>query len=244
MHDLVIRGGTVVDGTGAPARTADVAVRDGLVVEVGPKAGPGRREVDAAGLLVTPGFIDIHTHYDGQATWDSEMAPSCFHGVTTIVMGNCGVGFAPVRPDRHEWLIQVMEGVEDIPGTALAEGIPARCRKTVAALPHAQGVLADARLALHRGNRQVATRPKSVIHRAPPTARHRAAGTPSHARNPSCPQLLFVLDNNRQSSDTTSGSFPIPTLKRGPRAWTEAPSKTLWPCPTKKRLRFLFKGTQ
>ena len=126
MHDLVIRGGTVVDGTGAPARTADVAVRDGLVVEVGPKAGPGRREVDAAGLLVTPGFIDIHTHYDGQATWDPEITPSSWHGVTTTVFGNCGVGFAPVRPGAEPYLINLMEGVEDIPGTVLAEGVDFR----------------------------------------------------------------------------------------------------------------------
>ena len=122
MHDLVIRGGTVVDGTGSPARTADVAVDGGVVVEVG-RAGPGRRELAADGALVTPGFVDIHTHYDGQATWDPLLTPSCWHGVTTVVMGNCGVGFAPVRPDRHDWLIGLMEGVEDIPGTALAEGI-------------------------------------------------------------------------------------------------------------------------
>ena len=124
MHDIVIRGGTIVDGTGAPATVGDVAIDGDRIVAVGGSAGPARRDVRADGRLVTPGFVDVHTHYDGQATWDSEMAPSCFHGVTTIVMGNCGVGFAPVRPDRHEWLIQVMEGVEDIPGTALAEGIP------------------------------------------------------------------------------------------------------------------------
>jgi N-acyl-D-aspartate/D-glutamate deacylase len=122
VHDLVIRGGTVVDGTGAPARTADVAIDDGVVVEVG-RAGPGTRELAADGALVTPGFVDIHTHYDGQATWDPLLTPSCWHGVTTVVMGNCGVGFAPARPDRHDWLIGLMEGVEDIPGTALAEGI-------------------------------------------------------------------------------------------------------------------------
>src|SRR6187455_2500127 len=122
-HDLVIRGGSVVDGTGAPARTADVAITDGLVTEVGRVDGQGAEEVDADGALVTPGFVDIHTHYDGQATWDEELTPSCWHGVTTVVMGNCGVGFAPVAPDRHEWLIELMEGVEDIPGTALTEGM-------------------------------------------------------------------------------------------------------------------------
>src|SRR3954467_9624051 len=123
MHDLVIRGGTVVDGTGAPARTADVAITDGLVTEVGAVDGAARRTIDADGAVVTPGFVDIHTHYDGQATWDPLLTPSGWHGVTTVVMGNCGVGFAPVEPNRHEWLIGLMEGVEDIPGAALAAGI-------------------------------------------------------------------------------------------------------------------------
>ena len=123
MEDFVIRGGTVVDGTGAPARTADVAITDGVVTDVGRVSAQGRQELDADGLLVTPGFVDIHTHYDGQVTWDPLLTPSCWHGVTTIVMGNCGVGFAPVKPDRHEWLIGLMEGVEDIPGAALSAGI-------------------------------------------------------------------------------------------------------------------------
>ena len=123
MHDLVIRGCKLVDGTGAPARTADVAVKDGRIAEVGRVVGAARRALDADGLLVTPGFVDIHTHYDGQATWDPQLAPSTWHGVTTLVMGNCGVGFAPVRADQHAFLIGLMEGVEDIPGAALAEGI-------------------------------------------------------------------------------------------------------------------------
>ena len=123
MHDCVIRGGTVVDGTGAPAREADVAIDGGRITSVSPGAGRGRREIDARGLLVTPGWVDVHTHYDGQVTWDPYLTPSGWHGVTTVVMGNCGVGFAPVRPDRRPWLIGLMEGVEDIPGTALAEGI-------------------------------------------------------------------------------------------------------------------------
>ncbi|WP_408591714.1 N-acyl-D-amino-acid deacylase family protein [Novosphingobium sp.] len=122
-YDLVIRNGTIVDGTGRQGYSGDVAVRDGLIVAVGTVNGTGAREIDAAGKIVTPGFVDIHTHYDGQATWDAEMAPSSWHGVTTVIMGNCGVGFAPAAPDRHEWLIGLMEGVEDIPGTALAEGI-------------------------------------------------------------------------------------------------------------------------
>ncbi len=121
--DLIIRNGTIVDGTGNARFAGDIAVKDGLVARVGTVAGDAAEEIDAAGKIVTPGFVDIHTHYDGQATWDAEMAPSSWHGVTTVVMGNCGVGFAPAKPDRHEWLISLMEGVEDIPGTALAEGI-------------------------------------------------------------------------------------------------------------------------
>src|SRR6266545_3088685 len=123
MHDLVIRDGVIVDGTGAPGRAGDLAIDGGRLVQVGGKAGPAKREIAAAGRVVTPGFVDVHTHYDGQASWDPWLAPSSWHGVTTIVMGNCGVGFAPVRPDRHDWLIGLMEGVEDIPGAALAAGI-------------------------------------------------------------------------------------------------------------------------
>ena len=124
MHDLVVRGGTVVDGTGGPPRTADVAVDDGRISAVGSLAGAAaRRTLDADGLLVTPGVVDVHTHYDGQVTWDPFLTPSAWHGVTTVVMGNCGVGFAPVRPGSEAWLVQLMEGVEDIPGTALSEGI-------------------------------------------------------------------------------------------------------------------------
>jgi N-acyl-D-aspartate/D-glutamate deacylase len=123
MHDSVIRGGLVVDGSGSPARHADVAIDDGVITEVGDDVGRGRRTIDADGLLVTPGVVDIHTHYDGQVTWDPEVTPSSWHGVTTIVMGNCGVGFAPADPARRDWLIQLMEGVEDIPGTALDEGM-------------------------------------------------------------------------------------------------------------------------
>jgi N-acyl-D-amino-acid deacylase len=123
MHDLVIRGGMVVDGTGAPPRRADVAVDGDKITAVGDITAKGRREIDATGLIVTPGWVDIHTHYDGQATWDPLMGPSSWHGVTTAIMGNCGVGFAPVRADAHDFLIELMEGVEDIPGSALAEGI-------------------------------------------------------------------------------------------------------------------------
>jgi len=122
-HDLVIRGGTIVDGTGGTPFQGDIAIDNGLITAVGTVDSPGREEIDATGKIVTPGFVDVHTHYDGQATWDAEMAPSSWHGVTTVIMGNCGVGFAPARPDRHDWLISLMEGVEDIPGTALAEGM-------------------------------------------------------------------------------------------------------------------------
>ena len=121
--DLVIRNGTVVDGSGGPSRQCDVAIDGERIVAVGNDVGRGRREIDADGLLVTPGFIDPHTHYDGQATWDPWLAPSSHHGVTTVAMGNCGVGFAPVAANFHDELIEMMEGVEDIPGTALHEGL-------------------------------------------------------------------------------------------------------------------------
>jgi len=123
MHDLAIRNGTIVDGSGKPAFTGDVAIDAGIIRSVGGKAGAARREIDAAGLLVAPGWVDIHTHYDGQVAWDPYLSPSSWHGVTTIVMGNCGVGFAPVQPGKQEFLIGLMEGVEDIPGDALAKGI-------------------------------------------------------------------------------------------------------------------------
>lgn len=121
--DTVIRGGQIVDGTGQPAFHGDVGIRDGKIAAVGGKLGSGKQEINAEGALVTPGWVDVHTHFDGQATWDPYLSPSTDHGVTSVVMGNCGVGFAPVKADRRDWLIRVMEGVEDIPGTVLAEGI-------------------------------------------------------------------------------------------------------------------------
>jgi N-acyl-D-aspartate/D-glutamate deacylase len=123
MHDLVVRGGTVVDGAGAERHLADIAINGRLITQVGGDVTPGEHEIDARGKIVAPGWVDVHTHYDGQATWDQEMAPSSWHGVTTVIMGNCGVGFAPAKPDKHDWLIGLMEGVEDIPGTALSEGM-------------------------------------------------------------------------------------------------------------------------
>ncbi|HEV7732976.1 MAG TPA: amidohydrolase family protein [Candidatus Binatia bacterium] len=149
MHDLVIRGGTIVDGTGAPSRTGDVAIDGDRLTAVGGTAGPARRTIDATGKLVTPGWVDIHTHYDGQVTWDPYLTPSSWHGVTTVVMGNCGVGFAPVRSDKHDWLIGLMEGVEDIPGTALTAGMQwgwesfPEYLDAVAAMPRALDVAAQ-----------------------------------------------------------------------------------------------------
>lgn len=131
MYDLIITGGTVVDGTGADRYLADIGVKGGRIVEIRRRTAgdPGLRDagartvIDATGRFVTPGFVDVHTHYDGQVSWDATLEPSSLHGVTTVVSGNCGVGFAPVRPGSEQWLIELMEGVEDIPGTALAEGI-------------------------------------------------------------------------------------------------------------------------
>ncbi|MBS2023670.1 MAG: amidohydrolase family protein, partial [Deltaproteobacteria bacterium] len=125
MHDLVVKNGLVVDGTGAPAFEGEVAIQGDRIAAVGRPGtlGPARRELDAGGKLVTPGFVDIHTHYDAQVSWDPFLTPSSWHGCTTVVMGSCGVGFAPARPDRRGWLIQLMEGVEDIPGAAMHEGI-------------------------------------------------------------------------------------------------------------------------
>jgi len=124
VFDLVIRSALVVDGTGAEPFNADVAVSGGRIVEVGAVSARGREEIGAKGLILTPGFVDIHTHYDGQVTWENRLVPSSSHGVTTVVMGNCGVGFAPCRPDQHEMLIQLMEGVEDIPHPVLVDGLP------------------------------------------------------------------------------------------------------------------------
>lgn len=122
-YDLIIRNGSLVDGTGQPRYTADIAVKDGLIAAIGEIQGEAARSIDAEGLIVTPGFVDIHTHYDGQISWDADLAPSSLHGVTTAVLGSCGVGFAPCKPEDRQKLITLMEGVEDIPGSALSEGI-------------------------------------------------------------------------------------------------------------------------
>ena len=122
-YDLVIRGGNVADGRGGPMYEADIAVTDGKIAAVGKVGDPGREEIDAAGHLVTPGFVDIHSHYDGQAIWDDRLLSSGWHGVTTTLMGNCGVGFAPVRPEDRDLLVELMEGVEAIPAAVLREGL-------------------------------------------------------------------------------------------------------------------------
>ena len=123
MYDTIIRNGTIIDGTGADRYVADIALKDGRVAAIGEINEQSKNEIDAKGKLVTPGWVDVHTHYDGQATWDPLLAPSSWHGVTTVVMGNCGVGFAPVKEKDRSFLIELMEGVEDIPGAALSEGI-------------------------------------------------------------------------------------------------------------------------
>ncbi|MEY3148458.1 MAG: hypothetical protein RL688_1677, partial [Actinomycetota bacterium] len=127
MTDLVISNATLVDGSGEPQRMSDIAINNGKITEVGPAGSisttSSRRTIDADGLVVTPGFVDVHTHYDAQVSWDPLLTPSSWHGVTTAVMGNCGVGFAPAHPQRHQWLIELMEGVEDIPGAAMTDGI-------------------------------------------------------------------------------------------------------------------------
>jgi N-acyl-D-aspartate/D-glutamate deacylase len=123
MHDIVIRGGTIIDGTGQAPFTGDIAIAGDRIAAVGGKQGPAKREIDASGLLVTPGWVDIHTHYDGQAMWDPLLAPSCWHGVTTVMFGNCGVGFAPVKKHHRQALMDLMEGVEEIPNPVLAAGL-------------------------------------------------------------------------------------------------------------------------
>ena len=123
MYDLVIRNGKIVDGSGQPSFMGDIAIQNDRIVKIGLVEESGNKEIDAEGNLVTPGWVDIHTHYDGQVCWDEYLTPSCWHGVTTVVMGNCGVGFAPVKPGTEQFLVQLMEGVEDIPGVALNEGV-------------------------------------------------------------------------------------------------------------------------
>ena len=124
MYDMVIRNGTVIDGSGSQGQVADIGISAGRIAAVGDDIGPGKKEIDAQGLLVTPGWVDIHTHYDGQVSWDPLLTPSSWNGVTTVVMGNCGVGFAPCREQDREFTVALMEGVEDIPSAVLWKGLP------------------------------------------------------------------------------------------------------------------------
>jgi N-acyl-D-aspartate/D-glutamate deacylase len=172
MHDLVIRAGNVVDGSGQPARTGDVGIADGRIVEMGRNVGAGRQELDADGLLVTPGWVDIHSHYDGQTLWDPVLQTSASHGVTTVVMGNCGVGFAPVRPADRDWTVALMEGVEDIPAAVLEEGLSWRWESfpeyldALDSVPHAISVAAQVP---HAPLRVFAMGERGIDHSAEPT---------------------------------------------------------------------------
>ena len=172
MHDLVIKGAQIFDGRGGDAFTGDIAIDGGVLTEVSGTAGPARRTIDADGAMVTPGFVDVHTHYDAQATWDPELGPSAWHGVTTVVMGNCGVGFAPVRPEHREWLIALMEGVEDIPAAVLEQGLPwgwetyGNYLDVLAARPHATDI---AGMVTHAAVRVYAMGERGVDYHETPT---------------------------------------------------------------------------
>jgi N-acyl-D-aspartate/D-glutamate deacylase len=217
MLDRLIRGGTLVDGTGASPRKADVGIRDGLIAVVGEVEESAREEIDASGLLVTPGWVDVHTHYDGQVTWDPEITPSSWHGVTTVVMGNCGVGFAPADPGRHDWLIGLMEGVEDIPGTALAEGITWEWESfpeyldAIEKTPHAIDVGAQVP---HGALRAYVMGSRGADHTAVPTAGE-IAEMGRLAREAIAAGALGFTSSRTRNHRTKDGE-PTPSLTAGP----------------------------
>jgi N-acyl-D-aspartate/D-glutamate deacylase len=214
-YDLVVRGGEVFDGHGGPGRIADVAVKDGLIVGVGQVTAAGAQEIDARGRIVTPGFVDIHTHYDGQAAWDERMQPSSWHGVTTVVMGNCGVGFAPCRSDDHDRLIRLMEGVEDIPFPVLTEGLPWNWES----YPDYLAALSDRRFDVDIGSQlphaalRVFVMGQRGVDREPATAADIAAMAALAERAANAGALGFTT--SRTLNHRTSDGQPTPTLTAG-----------------------------
>ena len=214
-YDLVIRGGLVFDGNGGDAFEADIAVKDGRIADIGRIHGAGAEEVDARGRIVTPGFVDIHTHYDGQATWDSRMQPSAWHGVTTIVMGNCGVGFAPCRPDDHNRLIHLMEGVEDIPFPVLSEGLPWNWES----YPEYLDSLASRQFDVDIGSQlphaalRVAVMGERGVNREPASAADIASMAAIAQRAVECGAIGF--GTSRTLNHRTSDGHHIPTLTAG-----------------------------
>jgi N-acyl-D-aspartate/D-glutamate deacylase len=214
-YDVVIRGGEVFDGSGAPGRGADVAVKDGIIAAVGEVAGAGDEEIDARGQIVAPGFVDVHTHYDGQATWDCRLQPSSWHGVTTVVMGNCGVGFAPCRAEDHERLVRLMEGVEDIPFPVLAEGLPWNWES----YPDYLDALADRRFDIDLASQlphaalRVFVMGQRGVDREPATAADIAAMSALAGKAMEAGALGFAT--SRTLNHRTSDGHPIPTLTAG-----------------------------
>jgi len=214
-YDLVIRGGRLVDGSGQPAREADVAIRAGLIAAVGEVQGRGAEEIDARGRIVTPGFVDIHTHYDGQATWDERMQPSSWHGVTTVVMGNCGVGFAPCKGEDHDRLIKLMEGVEDIPFPVLSQGLPWNWRSYTDYLDALDGRRFDVDIGsqLPHAALRVFVMGERGANREPATAADIAAMAAIAQRAVGAGALGFTT--SRTLNHRTSDGQPTPTLTAG-----------------------------
>ena len=228
--DLVIRDGTVIDGTGAAPINADIGIIGKRIAEVGKVAGSGAEEIDARGKLVTPGFVDIHTHYDAQAVWDSHLAPSSWHGVTTAVFGNCGVGFAPCKPADREKLVELMEGVEDIPGAVMHEGLQV-------------GVGVLRRNTSTRSNAGRATSTSVRCCRTPPCACSSWASarstwrTPTRATSPTCARLPAEAMQAGAFGFSTSRSLSHKTLERRSHAdaagaGRRADAASPWACAT------------